>query len=206
MAEHRTTARAGSNRVWIMAALGLVAGGVALLVIDRDRPREVAEAPASDGAPDVHMKGADITQFRPDGTIHYELAAADIRHFQEDGRTLLTEPNMALHRTDGAPWTARARSGSLRRGAGAEELVILRDDVVLEQTGAARDSVRLDTSFLRLYPERQYAETDRDVIIAGDLGRTTASGLEGDLRAGSLELFAADGAPVHTTLTPEQFK
>jgi lipopolysaccharide export system protein LptC len=57
-----------------------------------------------------------------------------------------------------------------------------------------------------LYPARQYAETDQDVMIDSHIGRTTATGLEGDLQLGMLRFFSSRSARVHTVLLPEQFK
>ena len=57
-----------------------------------------------------------------------------------------------------------------------------------------------------IYPERQYAETDEDVMIDTEVGRTSAHGMEGDLARGLLKLFSNTDARVHTIVLPDQFK
>jgi LPS export ABC transporter protein LptC len=87
-----------------------------------------------------------------------------------------------------------------------EEAVALEGEVVLEQTRADGEQVRLTTESLRLYPQRQYAQTDQDVMIESLFGRTMATGLEGDLQLGMLKLFSVNGRRVRTVLQPEHFK
>lgn len=198
------------SRSWILVALVLVAAAAAVLVIQRSAappvvPMEPA-VPGIAGEPDVYMQDALISQFRPDGSLQYRLAAREIQHYQGESRTQLSEPYLTLHDETGAPWQVRARTGAIRAAGESEEVVILRHDVMLEQTRPDGENIQLTTPFLRLFPQRQYAETDRDVMIRGDVGRTTAKGLEGDLQAGSIRLFSAGELPVHTTLLPEQFK
>lgn len=206
-------ARNRVQRAWLLIALGLLAAVISLVVVDRTEtvplpaplppPDERGEADA-----DVVMDGADIAQYRPDGTLQYRLRATQIRHFEADAFTALNAPDLSLHDADRAPWTASARSGTLRRTEppAAEEVVSLRDAVVLEQSRADGDRVRLTTSAMDLYPARQYAETDQDVMIDSHIGRTTATGLEGDLQLGMLRFFSSRSARVHTVLLPEQFK
>ena len=62
------------------------------------------------------------------------------------------------------------------------------------------------TPALYLYPDRQYAETDQDVIIDTDVGRTKAVGLQGDLQQGLLNLFSSADQRVHTIVLLGQFK
>lgn len=198
-----------SNRTWIMAVLVLGVAGAALLVLERraGTPVEVTPVP-SPGEPDFFMEGAVVHQYRDDGTLEYRLQAAQIRHFEARAETHLSAPELAMHHPDQAPWLAKARTGVLRRPpAGApEETVSLRRDVTLEQTRADGEFVRLTTSALDVYPRRQYARTNQDVMIDSLVGRTTAYGLEGDLQLGTLSLHSSDQARVHTVLQPEQFK
>jgi lipopolysaccharide export system protein LptC len=149
-----------------------------------------------------------VTQYRPDGTIEYRLEAQDASHYQRDALTRLSGPHLTLFRHQGAPWIASAAEGVLRRPpAGAdEESVSLHRDVTLEQTRPDGEQIRMVTQLLHLYPRRQYAETEQDVMIESLFGRTTSVGLEGDLQLGVLKFFSTDDRPVRTVLQPEQFK
>lgn len=197
-----------SNRTWIMLVLVLGVAGVALLVMERSAgpPVSVLPTPALQGEPDIYMEAPVVSQYRPDGTLEYRLVAARASHYQRDAVTRLREPHFTLLRPGTAPWTVSARTGSLQRVSATEEIVSLDENVTLEQSRADGRQIRLTTPYLRLYPRRQYAETDRDVMIQGLFGQTTATGLEGDLQSGTLELYSTADSPVRTVLQPEQFK
>lgn len=193
-----------------MIGLVLVLAAVALLVMERSTgpPVTAVPVPELDGEPDVYMEGAAVSQYGDDGTLEYRLEMARASHFQGEAETRLVEPRLTLYRRDEPPWHVHARRGVLRRpldGGPDAETVSLAGDVTLEQR-RGDEWVRLVTEALMLYPKRQYAETDRDVMIQGVFGRTTASGLQGDLRAGALQLFSAPNRPVRTVLQPEHFK
>ena len=199
-----------SNRAWIMLALVLGVAAVALVVVDRSAGPPVATLPTPllEGEPDVYMEGTLITQYREDGTIEYRLEAERAQHFQGEALTRLDAPRLTLFRDGAEPWNVSARHGTLRRppGDADAEIVSLEGDVVLEQTEADGAQLRLMTEVLQLYPRRQYAETDRDVMIESLFGRTSANGLAGDLQRGVLELLSTRTGPVQTILQPEHFK
>ncbi|MEZ5558771.1 MAG: LPS export ABC transporter periplasmic protein LptC [Pseudomonadales bacterium] len=202
--------RASAGRWWLLACLVVCITAAALLLAPGEAPRDDIEtAPEPDDQPDLYMENAVIRQFRDDGSLTYRLSAAEIRHYERDQLTRLTEPRLTLLSPDRPPWEVQASSGYLRRQTieGAEqEVVFLRENVVLEQRTVGGELVRLTTASLYLYPDREYAETEHDVIIDADVGRTLAVGLEGDLQRGLLKLLSVPDRPVHTILLPDQFK
>ncbi len=198
-----------SSRARIMIVLALGAAAVALLVIERSAgpPMPQVPAPALEGEPDIFMESPVVSQYRDDGTVEYRLLARTASHYQGQYLTLLDDPRLTLFRGQASPWRVTARKGSLSRppGTAAEETVTLDDHVVL-QTTENGGQIRLTTPSLTLFPQREYAETDRDVMIDSLFGRTTATGLQGDLEKGTLKLSTAAGTRVRTVLQPEQFK
>jgi lipopolysaccharide export system protein LptC len=205
-----TPERSRLGRAWLLAGLGLAAAVIALMVIDRTERTDLLEPfpVLAERDADMFIEGADISQFGEDGTLQYQLLAEHIRHFELDAVTALSAPVMRLYDDGAAPWVARARRGSVQRTPPprAEEVIYLREDVSLEQIGPDGGRMHLATAAIDLYPGRQYAETDQDVMIETHIGRTTATGLEGDFQRGTLNLFSSDEAPVHTVLQPEHFK
>jgi lipopolysaccharide export system protein LptC len=193
-----------------MLVLMLGVAAVALFVIDRRNPPPVPALPEDVGTrePDFRMEGADVSQYRTDGTLQYRLQAGQVQHFQQAAITRLTGPHLTLFDPLHPPWRASARRGTLRRPpAGApEEVVDLEEAVTLEQNGPDGNFLRLTTSAMRVYPRRQYAESEQDVMIDSLVGRTTAAGLEGELQIGILNLFSRGDEPVRTVLEPAHFK
>ena len=198
-----------AHRAWIMIGLVLVLAAVALLVMDRSAgPVSTLPATLLEGEPDIYMEAAVVSQYRADGSLEYRLEAQRASHFQGEATTRLTQPRLTLLHHEHPPWIVTSNEGVLQRPPAdpEAEAVTLEGDVALEQTRPDGDRVRLVTETLHLYPRRQYAETDQDVMIESLFGRTMAAGLQGDLRLGVLELFSANGRPVRTILQPEHFK
>ena len=213
MSESRATSP-GSSRLsqrFLLILLALALAGIGLLVLELPeelQPERKVPLDLQD-APDLVMTGAEIHQYRESGSLHYLLNAEEIRYFERDKLTRLTAPNLILYATDEEPWQVSAAFGYLRlasTGSGEEEVVFLRKDVNLQQRGKDGNYVSLSAPSLYLYPEREYAETEHDVIIDSRIGRTLAVGLQGDLRGGLLRLFSQEKKPVHTILLPDQFK
>ena len=103
-----------------------------------------------------------------------------------------------------------ARRGAIRNAeqleGQPEETVFLEEDVRMEQRYSDGRAFELRTPSVTVYPHREYAETDRDVMITTHAGRTYAVGLKGDLDRGLLELFSDVDQRVHTIVLPDQFK
>ena len=155
------------------------------------------------GVPDVRLEGAVLRAYDADGQLRYTLAAPALQLFREQGRADITAPELALYDHD-TQWTARAGHGVLTgptAGGSGEDRLDLAENVVLIPVRGRRRA-ELATAALVVYPQRQWAETDQAVIISSDSGRTEAARLEGDLRGGSLKLFAAGSERVATHLLP----
>ena len=162
------------------------------------------------GEPDLYIKDATISQFRPNGQMKYRLLSPHIRHFERNDLTRLAAPRLTLHNDSNPPWQIESETGYIRRRAGnsgpPEEVVFLRKNVLLEQRYDDGRRLRLETPSLYIYPDRSYAETEQNVMIDTDVGRTTAVGLQGDLQRGLLKLSSSEQQRVHTIILPGQFK
>lgn len=181
--------------------------GLSLFSSASKSPREFPEELR--GEPDLYMRDALITEFDADGSMKYQLASQQIRHFEIDQLTRLTNPKLSLYNPTQPPWQISSEHGYIRETQSfqaREEVVFLRENVELKQVYADGRHLRLRSPALYLYPEREFAETDQDVMIDTDVGRTKAVGLKGDLQRGSLNLFSSAAQRVHTIVLPNQFK
>ena len=162
-----------------------------------------APPPELAGEPDLYMESAVISQFQDDGTLQYRLAAQQVRSFDAVGHTHLVGPDFSLYSPPAPPWRVSAREGDLyglRAGAdGQEGVLVLSGDVVLHQTDPERGFTTVRTEELTVHPEPRYAETNRDVMIETEAGRTFAQGLKADLERRILNFQADADGPVHTT-------
>ncbi|MCB1684793.1 MAG: LPS export ABC transporter periplasmic protein LptC [Pseudomonadales bacterium] len=196
--------------LWLFTALACGLGAL-LLFEPLGEPEELPEVPVSvAGEPDLHIEDAVISQYAAGGSMKYRLSARQIRHFDSQRATRLTEPDLILYREPHPPWRITAERGFIRPRQGStdasEEQVFLRDNVRMQQQTGNGGFLSLGTTSLTVYPDSRYATTDQDVMIDSDLGRTQAGGLNGDLQQGNLELTSDATHRVHTILLPDQFK
>jgi len=198
-----------SSHRWLLPLLALAVAVIGLMVLEIPEPGPPETTEALLETPDLIMTGAEIYQYRGTGTLEYVLSADEIRHFDPQAVTRLNAPRLTLYAEGEAPWQGEAAFGYLRRattGAGEEDLVFLRQDVRLEQHRPDGSHLTLAAPSLYLYPERQYAVTEQDVMIDSRVGTTRAEGMQADLKSGFVRLTSRQDSPVHTILLPDQFK
>lgn len=211
---------------WLILALGVAIMLFVSLTPEQRRPVTDSLLPGAEtaldgeplGDPDLLLETATITQFRPDGRRHYRLTADRIAHYPDPAQTLLDAPRLLLDRGEAPPWHLSARQGRILGGGAllttpggnqvdsGIETVILEQDVQLRRDRSPDQFVDLQTDLLHLYPEPEYAETDRPVIIRTEAGQTSAAGLTADLLAGRMTLASTPERRVHTTLNPENLR
>ena len=195
---------------WLTTTLTIIIG--AYVLFEPETGSEVVAEPPPEltDEPDLYMEDATITQYQEDGSLKYQLVAAEIRHFEAAQITRLITPSLKMHSPGKPPWNVSASYGYIRQRAlpsgSHEEVVFLRENVLLEQKYDDGQQVKLVSPSMYLYPDRQYAETDQDVMIDTDVGRTQAIGMKGDLQRGLLNLFSRSDQRVHTIVLPKQFK
>jgi len=193
-----------------LALIILTAAGMLYSLREPDlQPREILTA-NNENEPDVYGENVTFNQLHADGTLHYHLRAQAIRQFSSEELTRMTSPELKLLSPQEPPWDIASNLGYIRKrlapNGQAEEVVFLREEVEMIQTRADQSVVTLSSESFYIYPDRQYAETDQDVMIDTAVGRTKAAGLKADLETGLLKLSSNSNQRVHTIVLPEQFK
>ena len=178
---------------------------------DENQTDSNAASPAdADSEPDIYGKNVQFNQLNPDGSLHYRLRAREIEQYAQGQTTEMIEPNLHLLSTQQPPWDIDAQEGNIRvtrtDDGAREERVELDINVEMVQSHPEKGVVTLKSQAFVLFPDRQYAETDQNVIIDTEVGRTVAAGLSADLNSGVLQLSSSDTQRVHTIILPEQFK
>ncbi len=160
--------------------------------------------------PDMYGQGISFHQLHEDGSLHYRLNAETIRQYEQDELTRMDIPHLHLRSKEQPPWDIYSQSGFIRKRPGSdgvpEDIVFLREKVRMVQEHPTNGTVTLRSETFYLYPDRQFAETDQDVIIDTEVGRTTAAGMVADLETGVMKLSSNPKQRVHTIVLPEQFK
>ena len=128
------------------------------------------------------------------GSLRYLLRSPLIEHFQQQALTRLSEPDLEPHDAPDPPRRITARRGVIRNASetrrNGDEEVELQENVHMRQTYDDGRRYHLRTPSITIYPQREYAETDQNVMITTHAGRTKAVGLEGSLDKGLLKMFS----------------
>ncbi len=129
-----------------------------------------------------------LTTLAADGRAKHRLWAARTLHYPDDGSTELEQPYMELYRPGEPPWRVRSERGWVAEGG---EEVHLLGAVEIHREGTA-DLRKVDayTRDLRIWPNRDYAETDEAVRYETPGTRVDAIGMRARLDTGQLELLA----------------
>ncbi|MEK7321454.1 MAG: LPS export ABC transporter periplasmic protein LptC [Pseudomonadota bacterium] len=150
-----------------------------------------AETPAVVEArhiPDFFLTEFDLTSMDIAGAPRYRLQAQAMTHYADDDTADIALPRMTVFRGNASPWQARAGQGWV---AGEGEMVKLMEDVVIERpASAAAQGLEIRSDEMRVWPAREYAETERPVFLRSALGVTRAVGLHADFKHDVVELRA----------------
>ena len=112
----------------------------------------------------------------PSGQPQRHLVADQLRQYDAEDLAELDRPHLTVFDRDGGPpWEVRSLRGFLLSKG---EEVLLRDRVEIDRAGTGTtSSFRLETSELRLWPKREYAQGDKPVRLESDHDWLTAPGV-----------------------------
>jgi len=172
-------------------AVGVVLLSGAILSWWLSKGISVSAPPAPSRArhiPDYSMGHFTLRAMDDRGRLHYRLYAERMSHYLDDDTSRLERPNMTVFKQGAAAWNVYARHGWV--SAGQKTIALSGDVVIWRDPRAGHSALEIRTDELHIEPDRQYAETDRPVTIAQDVGVTHAVGMRVNLRQSRLELLA----------------
>lgn len=138
--------------------------------------------------PDGIMDNFSATTMSEDGVPRMLLAAKQMRHYPDHDTTELEMPRMTMLSPERPTVYMSGMTGSVSsRG----DEVVLRDKVSVKRDAkGAQSALTLRTEYLRVLPNREWADTDRAVLIAQANTTVRAVGLEMDNKARTLKLLS----------------
>jgi LPS export ABC transporter protein LptC len=170
-------------RILLLAGiLALVAALVQWRVVDREPPKEEADA----ARPGYYLTGVDLEEFGADGKIRIGLQSISANEDPASGIVRLSDVAVDYHTPTGRLWHLTSNEASVPPGG---RVVEFEGDVRLNgQPGAAAQSALLYTSRLALDTVGETADTRSSVELAFGTHRMRALGMRADLKAGTLHL------------------
>jgi lipopolysaccharide export system protein LptC len=138
--------------------------------------------------PDYIVNNFSAVTLGEGGAPRFLLAAQKMEHFPDDDTTHLEQPRLTSPYRDKPPIRISADSGEVSHNG---DEVFLRDDVLIVRDASARQGeLRVATSYLHVVPDKETADTDRQVAITEPRGVTTAVGMKLDSRDQVLKLLS----------------
>lgn len=135
--------------------------------------------------PDYIVDDIEAIQMDAAGQVRREFSAVVLRHYPDDGSSVLEHPSLTLYHGEAPPWLVKARTGWISADG---ELVQLRGEVVIERASDANlRPLRIQTEALTVKPREEYVETDLPARLTSTVDWIESTGLRAWL-AGPLRL------------------
>lgn len=148
---------------------GAIAAAVLLGVDSQQQAR--TQPPAAPPLVDYRGSEVQISEYDGSGALSQRLRSPQVEHRTGDDRLYMQSPASEMFEAGRRSWTLQADRGDM--DAAGKEL-LLYDNVRARKLD---DDSTIDTTRLRIEPDRKYAETDEPVIIVSPQGRTQAKGM-----------------------------
>jgi len=170
--------------MWRKLTIPLVVAALAWLSAEwlwKQEAETPVEAPLAEvETPDAFMEGVVMRTMNTQGRPRYEMRATRAVHFARGDRTDFNAPFLTFYRPDGKLWTLAAEQGRARDG---DRDILLSGEVLMRRPRdparpAGPAEVEVFTRELRIFSDREYAETDQPTTIVHAYGRVDAVGMK----------------------------
>jgi lipopolysaccharide export system protein LptC len=180
--------------------LGLAAGLAGLTFwLERLVQTPVVEsARAESRVPESTADGVIANSMDETGRTDSKLTAKRMQHFPADQITEFEDPRLVQYRGSGPPVVITAERGTVNKNG--EEVRLYGNVVVRREATADRPELRVDTTFLQVFPKTDIARTPEPVVITEGKARLSGVGMVYDNKQRRFELHAR----VSGTFIPER--
>ena len=138
--------------------------------------------------PDFIVDNFSATTLNEWGTPRFIVAAQKMVHYPDDSTTHLEAPRVTSLSPESPTLFASASKGTI---SGKGDEIFLHDDVKITRSASATQSeLVFTTRYLRVIPERDWAETDQPVTMTDATNRVHAVGMQLDNKARVIKLLA----------------
>lgn len=139
--------------------------------------------------PDAIAENVRGLQLDEQGRPRSSLAAAKVIHFPASDTTELIEPRLVQLRENEPPLRVRSDRGTVSKDG--QEVRLYGNVVLTRDATVERPEMRLETSFLQVFPDDEIARTPERVVIFEGRSRLAGTGMEANVRTRQLTLHGA---------------
>lgn len=179
---------ASRSRYWLPLVPLLVLSAF-VYWLDQQVQRDVTAAANSQRHdPDGIMENFSATKMDMQGLPSFLLSARQLKHYPDHDTTELDMPRMTMLNIARPTVHIQSLRGNIS-SQGNE--VMLHDDVrVSREAAGTQPAMTLRTEYLRVLPNKEWADTDRAVTMVNDGNTVRATGMEMDNKARVLKLLS----------------
>ncbi len=123
-------------------------------------------------------------EYDENGQLAHQLISKRTTHFPAVEKTMLDKPKMLIYRQQKAPIEVIAQQGEI--GPDNQQIELHRDVRVTE---LVKDGFRMETDYLRIEPDNDYAETDTPVTLLHKTGQMQSIGMQAYFAEDRLKLL-----------------
>ena len=138
--------------------------------------------------PDAIVESFSATKLNEQGEPDFIIAAAKMLHYPDDDSTTLEAPHITIMFDEHPTIHAIAKHGII---SSKGDEVFLQDEVeVMREASAKQDQLTLQTEYLHIIPEQNWADTDGTVTIVDAHNIVHATGMTMDNKTRTLKLLS----------------
>ena len=139
---------------------------------------------------DFSMADFEITAMDDEGKPKHRLQGKSMVHYLDSEYAELVQPRLEVYAEAGTePMSIDAELAKVYQNG---DSVLLQGEVKMHRLDEARQStMEVQTRDVWVYTEREYAETSEKVTITDKMGVTTGTGMQLDMKAGTVRLLAS---------------
>jgi lipopolysaccharide export system protein LptC len=126
--------------------------------------------------PDFIIERFTATTLDKSGRPEWQLIANRMAHFPDDETTELEEPRLLQLPGEGPPVRITAERGTVTKDGA--EVRLYGNVVVIREASGARDELRMETTYLQVFPRDERAVTPEAVLITEGRSRLAGVGME----------------------------
>lgn len=157
--------------------LGLEDDGQTLTTIEQPNPAHQQS--------DFYIINGNITDFTATGERKQNLLTKQLEHQPDLEQVLTIEPQLTLFSSDREPVTLSSVSGIISDN---HDIVSLAGNVIFRDHPDENQANIMTTESLLIYPEKDFAETDKKVTLSNSTGVTTGVGMKSSFKSRTIEL------------------
>jgi lipopolysaccharide export system protein LptC len=168
-----------------------IAAGLAALTFWLEQAAQAPPAPhppAGARVPDYIVDNVTATSLDKAGRLESKVSAQRMVRFGDEALTEVDAPRLVRFREDGPPYRVSAERGTL--SSENDEVRLFGDVVLTRDASKERPELRVETTYLQVFPKTEVFRTPEPVLITEGKSRLSGVGLDYDNKAKRLELKA----------------